>query len=438
MPEEFQKIELDIITKWLNYFQKNILVEKYKQELLTDIITIFMLEESQLGYDFLLPNNEKVTVENEESFSISEVKENDKVFELKFAPLNEMGYLGLFSLTQPEDELSSDNDNITFYMNSQEFLRGLKNEDAFTRKHYVEQVFLTILHEKQHHSQYEMTQKDTSSLEAIRYARDFTLMKYPPTKDFYTKNYSNFYTEINAELVSCCKYNELFPGKYDINKIIAQNERRFKIGKYYDPYDKLGLPEQRDDVAIAVLDDLICNQGKIDILRKFPILQKEYHLNGTKKSGFELIKDMQSETKQILENKSLSGDEKNKQIHDAQIMYYELIYNALQNSSKKEIGDLVSKIGSHDLLIILNNMSQYFESEIVNRSINGMSTNIKQYYEHKIEIISKIKEQVLEFRITPQDILLSTQDIGINEMEDLTDQIISESTQTKEEEWKEI
>ena len=38
MPEEFQKIELDIITKWLNYFQKNILVEKYKQELLTDII----------------------------------------------------------------------------------------------------------------------------------------------------------------------------------------------------------------------------------------------------------------------------------------------------------------------------------------------------------------------------------------------------------------
>ena len=57
MPEEFQKIELDIITKWLNYFQKNILVEKYKQELLTDIITIFMLEESQLGYDFLLPSN---------------------------------------------------------------------------------------------------------------------------------------------------------------------------------------------------------------------------------------------------------------------------------------------------------------------------------------------------------------------------------------------
>ena len=104
MPEEFQKIELDIITKWLNYFQKNILVEKYKQALLTDMITIFMLEESQLGYDFLLPNNEKVTVENEESFSISEVKENDKVFELKFAPLNEMGYLGLFSLRKKINE----------------------------------------------------------------------------------------------------------------------------------------------------------------------------------------------------------------------------------------------------------------------------------------------------------------------------------------------
>lgn len=432
MPEEFLKVEKEIMTKWFDYFQKNKLVENHKNKLLTDIITIFLLEESQLGYDCLFPNNQKITLEDEKSFSSSELKENDKVFNVIFAPLNELGYLGLFSLTQPENELNSDNPNITFYMNSQEFLRILRNEDNSTRKHCIQQLFLTILHEKQHHSQYEMTQKDISSLESIRYARDFVLMKYPPVKDFYAKNYSNFYTEINAELVTCYKYNKLFPGSYNVNKIERQNERNFKMGVYYDPYDKIGFRKQRDDVAISVLDNLICNQGKVDILSKFPILQKEYNLDGTKKSGFELIKNMQNETKQLLENKNLSDDEKDKQINDAQIMYYELIYNALQNSSKKEIGNLVSKIGRHELSIILNNMSQYFKGEITNRSIYGMNTSvIERYYNQKIEKISKIKEQVSEIKLTPPDIVPNTREIGLDEINNLNTHIISTPTQTK-------
>lgn len=53
-----------------------------------------------------------------------------------------------------------------------------------------------------------------------------------------------------------------------------------KDGKVH--YNSGGFKE-KDDVIIPIIDSIICERGLTDTLLMFPILQKEYNLDGSKK-----------------------------------------------------------------------------------------------------------------------------------------------------------
>ena len=131
-------------------------------------------------------------------------------------------------------------------------------------------------------------------------------------------------------------------------------------------YESNGLQE-RDDVTVPILDDLISVRGKTEILREYPILQKEYNLDGTKKSAIDLIKNMKDEIQDISQNSELSNKEKEQLIKDGQEMYYELIYRRIEKGTPEQIAELVTQIGKDESKEIFERISHYFQIQLENR-----------------------------------------------------------------------
>ena len=153
-------------------------------------------------------------------------------------------------------------------------------------------------------------------------------------------------------------YRDIEKGKYYNGRYIADVWTSDQKTYYYS-----GLQE-RDVITEIILDDLICEQSMIGILELYPILQKEYNMDGSRKSVTELIDNMKREINDISENTELSKIEKDELIKDAQEMYYELLYIQIQKSTQKEIEELVSKIGKKEFINILKRMIYYFLTQL--------------------------------------------------------------------------
>ena len=150
---------------------------------------------------------------------------------------------------------------------------------------------------------------------------------------------------------------------------------KFNIARYkadvnswdgQEHYDSKGLQE-RDDVTIPILDNLICEKGKTELLQIYPILQKEYNLDGTKKTAVELIKNLQQEIQAISQNFNITDKEKDKLIKDGQEMYYELIYRQIEKSTPEQISEIAMQIGKNESKEIFDRISHYFQCEMENR-----------------------------------------------------------------------
>lgn len=216
-----------------------------------------------------------------------------------------------------------------------------------------------------------MVDKNVSSRETIAYARDFVL-KIMLKKVLIERNYRTLAVEANANEKSYNRYLEI------IEEDSMSLERDIEIGRMstgrYSGIINLKKEKkelyQRDDIAIEILDDIICKRNKIEMLKLYPILQKEYNMDGTKKSASELIQNMLSEIKSILGNKELSEEEQKLVIKDTKFMYYELIYRALEKITSEEIFKIEQQIGKDKSIKIFNNMQQYFQKEMEIKIIN--------------------------------------------------------------------
>lgn len=258
--------------------------------------------------------------------------------------------------------------------------RDLQSPDVDKRLLACKTLFKTVFHEIQHHRQYLMAKTNVSSKDGLRYARDFALMSYLE-KDWYNgnkkvANYDAYTIENNANEVGYRQYLEIMGlSDREITDLMNIERGKFNISRYkanvnsrdgQTHYDSNGLQE-RDDVTVPILDDLICVKGRTEILTQYPMLQKEYNLDGTKKTAVELIKNLQQETQGISQNQSLTDADRKRLIQDSQQMYYDLIYRQIENSTPEQISQIAMQIGKKESKELFANMSHYFQCELENR-----------------------------------------------------------------------
>lgn len=341
----------------MNYFKSHQLDFNDTQllrKMQNSITTIFRLEIEELGYSYR-----------------SNRDDSQNTFGLKFINDSKEGFRG---------RCRSRGGRPTITYNIAHLYNDLQSPDTDERLLGCKKLYKTVFHEIQHHRQYLMATSNVSSKDGIRYARDFVLMEYLE-KGWYsnnrkTGNYEEYAIENNANEVGYRQYIETMgvPDQ-EITNLMNLEQGKFNIARYkanvnswdgQSHYESDGLQE-RDDVTVPILDDLICVRGKTEILKQYPILQKEYNLDGTKKSAIDLIKNMQKEIQDISQNQSFSKEDKDELIRDGQAMYYELIYRQIERSSPEQIAEIAKQIGKDESKDLFGKMVHYFQCEMEDR-----------------------------------------------------------------------
>lgn len=361
--EEKNRLQRLEIEKILRFFKDNQLdmnntemINKIKNA----ITRVFELEIREMGYIF----NSKGNI-------------SKNTFELKFVNDDKLTWRGIYFCGKKVEKGIVVQQKPLIEYNIYRLCRKLTSDTQDIRMKACRELFKTVFHEIQHHKQYLMTISDVSSKEAIMYARDFATRAYLE-RVWYTKNrkkgnYDGFVIENNANEVGYRRYMEI-TGDTDerisdlidieIGKIWIKGYKAnidSKDGKVH--YNSGGFKE-KDDVIIPIIDSIICERGLTDTLLMFPILQKEYNLDGSKKTAYELITNMNKEEEKIKRDSTLSERERRKLLKDGREMYYELIYRQIEKCTTKQITELSTQIGKQNLIVLLENISCYFECEI--------------------------------------------------------------------------
>ncbi len=412
--EEKMAIERQEITDFMEYFKSNVLDfgdSIVLKKLYKHIEKVFKLEIEELGYEF------------------GSVENNNNTFELHFINDPKISSNGFWSMGRilKGRKIVPIKPSIT--LNISKLFEGLDNIDKEKRLKTCKKIFYVVFHEIQHERQDLMVMQQVSSKESLRYARDFACQMCLEEK-WYKKNYDNYLIEKNARIVGHETYLKIMQDEDE--EFLTNIE--FEKGKYYtgrymidvwteDKATHFSSEDslERDKVTTTVLDNLICKQSRTELLELYPILQKEYNMDGSRKSVTELIDNMRKEIYDISGNTELSKIEKDELIKDAQEMYYELIYIQIEKgvdnpSTQKEIKELVSKIGKKEFINILKRMIYYFLTQLqdyLNESVKLANLQEKkdrkrlsEDYVEKITILLELEAKYDAIMIKPIKSLL--------------------------------
>ena len=382
--EEKIAIERQEITQFMKYFDNNALDFNDKQllqKLQEHIQRVFQLEIEEMGYSYA-PNKD----DSENTFILQFI--ND--------PTNYNRGFQNPSRSIRNGKVIQGKPIITY--NIAQLYQNLANKDKNIRLQECKLIFKTVFHEIQHQRQHLMVMENVSSNEVLRYARDFACMNgYLEDKwysrDEKTGNYEAYTIENNANETGYSQFLEIMGNSDEkISNLRDIEKGKYNISRYkadidaWDRkthYDSNGLQE-RDDVTIPILDSIIGEKGNTSLLLLFPVLQKEYNMDGTKKSAIDLIKNMKKEIQDISQNPKLSNKEKEQLINDGQDMYYELIYRQIEKGTPEQIAELVTQIGKDESKEIFERISHYFQRQLENRlgqsaSMANAQTKMENY-----------------------------------------------------------
>ena len=237
---------------------------------------------------------------------------------------------------------------------------NLSDEDSKVRLLACKRLFMTIFHEIEHLIQHRLVDQCISSKDTLMYARDFGLKELMRENFCKGKNYLNLSIEASARKKAYEKYMEVM-GEYEPEIAFMRDIEEGIL--YFGEYESNIESGPRDITAIKLLNQIIYDQDRLDILEKYPALYKEYDEEGKRRNAFQLLYRMVKEEKILQEEKGKTKEEKEKLLGDSREMYYELIYIQLENISESdflEFSKKMDELGKNDLI---NQMIQYMEKE---------------------------------------------------------------------------
>lgn len=223
-----------------------------------------------------------------------------------------------------------------------------------------------IFHEFQHYRQYTKTQSTKSSKESLDIGREWAISDSGIIDSkLYSQNHDEFFIEMDADTSSFLEYKEVMNEEFSGDQGEVFNKKLKKVFSkclYASDGENAKFYERRD-ITTKIIEEAITEQDKTDLLLMYPILQKEYNMDGTKKDTKQLITDMKLDLAEISGNDSLTDIDKNKAIIDSKEMYYELIYRQLQKSKKEHISELFNDFGEDEIKHLMSEMIVYFQDE---------------------------------------------------------------------------
>ncbi len=285
---------------------------------------------------------------------------------------------------------------------------NLSDKDTKKRVLACKKIFITIFHEIEHMIQHKLVEQSVSSKNTLMCARDFALKELMGDYFYKGENYIFFAIEVLARKDALERYLEIMgEPEPEIEYMKDLEEGILCFGKY-----KYNLElAKRDKVAIKLLDKIIYEQDRLDILEKYPALYKEYTVEGKRKNAFQLIYNMVKEEKEIQSKEGISKEEKEMLLNDSREMYYELIYIQLEKISESDFLEFSRTLDELGMSNIFIQMIQYMEKEEnrktkiankmikacqylnidINKTTEGLEKRVRDEYGTKKELLQKLE-----------------------------------------------
>ncbi len=247
------------------------------------------------------------------------------------------------------------------------------SDDSHLKQYYIYEMLNTVFHETEHAIQYsKMESGNEVSFATLFFIKERILEKFYP--EFYTQNYSTSIMEIYARIAGSRDSAKFLNAIFGVN-----GSKSFIKYDYFSRPIRDQIKVLMDDSLVKEIDgervnileefDFLMLFGKIDILsafNKFPLLQLEYNINGTKKEPTEMVKKafMMLNGYKDIPRKS-------------QVYAYIISYIRTYNMSMNQINELSEyKTGDKILDTFIKNISEEKKKELLEKSSSMEDFNL--------------------------------------------------------------
>lgn len=347
--------------------------EKMKHELEEYLYKIFELNVNEIGYmpKLLEGDSEQIDFEKEDIISLQFFDDKDNML---------VGDAGISKAQTIDTSGKVRFGSIPIRIN----IGQAKGGDSFD----IAKLIMGVYHELNHARQLIMVREGVCSKETLAYAKEFALFQAGKI-DFYKQNYNRLIIESESLM------------DLDITEIGLRNIfGGIRNSNYYKLRGNSINPIFREEVSNELEQCITA-----DLIKMYPILQKEYNMDGTKKTAMQLVTNLKAELDKISSNQDLDEYSKRYAVRDCKEMYYELIIDAMDRESlsfakRDELDDQYSEYGNLSL-----DIQNYFESQIkkiseAQLSLSSQEKNkIIKYYERKIDLL----KDEWSFGVTEED-----------------------------------
>ena len=308
---------------------------------------------------------------------------NDKI-NLKFT-LDD-GYLGEFNYNRVLEDGLYKNDSYYVSISLDSSVVDGLSYNLKERLDSLKYLIRSLSHELSHFRQFKMLTSGFSSVDNLRFAKEYLFSDEGFEHNFYIKNHDSFSIEANADYMAYQRLSKLldyrFPQSVSKCSIRMADYLSSDIRNEYRSVNREKEIDRRVEAILSVKNNRF-------LLKKFPILMAEYDENGKSKNLSTLVQNMYKEISDI-QKLNISEKDKNKLIKDTVDMYYVLIYKRLEKNNKDEINDLLNLIGKDNFNMMLSNIKEYYRQDrIVKSNIFKRKASIKESLDGELNYLNR-------------------------------------------------
>lgn len=308
---------------------------------------------------------------------------NDKI-DLNFTPVD--GYLAEFSYDRVLDD--GEYKDIGYYVSislDSSIVDGL-TYNLGVRIDALKLLIKSLNHELSHYRQFKMLTSNISSIDNLRFAKEFLFSDEGFEHNLYRKNHDSFSIEANADYMAYQRLSNILDYKFaeSVSKCSIRMSD-FISSEIRNEYNNVDREKEIDRRVERILSD----KNNRFLLQKFPILTREYGEDGKSKTLCSLVKNMYKEFSDI-QKLNIGLKDKAKLIKDTTDMYYVLIYKRLEKNDAKEINDLITLIGENNFNNVLLNIKEYYRQDrIIKSNIFKRKADIKKNLDGELNYLNR-------------------------------------------------